>query len=151
MHMNVIPISLGMFPQVQVYFSSIFQNQKCTPCQTLLTRVVSRSGLAMYTKKLALRQKKNHGNSNISPCKNIIFKNNPLRETKILQHIITLELISTFNTSQNIIFQTSSYQNRATTTWGPKSLKLLYSIMNLKHNILALVGKANKRSTAMRD
>ncbi len=25
-----------------------------------------------------------------------------------------------------------------------KSLKLLYSIMNLKHNILALVGKANK-------
>jgi hypothetical protein len=35
--------------------------------------------------------------------KYIIFpKNNPLKETKILQDVITLELISTFNTSQNI-------------------------------------------------
>ncbi len=39
-------------------------------------------------------------------------KKNPLKETKILQDIITLELISSFNTSQNIIFQKSSYQNR---------------------------------------
>jgi hypothetical protein len=32
---------------------------------------------------------------------------------KILQDIITLlELISSFNTSQNIIFQKSSYKNR---------------------------------------
>jgi hypothetical protein len=29
----------------------------------------------------------------------------PLKETEILQDIITLELISSFNTSQNIIFQ----------------------------------------------
>jgi hypothetical protein len=37
-------------------------------------------------------------------------KYNPLKETKILQDIIiTLELISSFNTSQNIIFQKSSY------------------------------------------
>jgi hypothetical protein len=36
--------------------------------------------------------------------KNIIFKKNPLKETKILQNIRTLELISSFNTSQNIIF-----------------------------------------------
>jgi hypothetical protein len=49
-------------------------------------------------KGISLRQPKNYGNSIISPCKNIIFKNNPLRETKILQHIITLELISSFNT-----------------------------------------------------
>jgi hypothetical protein len=27
---------------------------------------------------------------NISPCKNIIFKKNPLKETKILQYVITL-------------------------------------------------------------
>jgi hypothetical protein len=33
---------------------------------------------------------------------------------------------------------------------GPKSLKLVYSIMNLKHNILALVGKANKISSLCR-
>jgi hypothetical protein len=36
-----------------------------------------------------LRQKKNNENSNISPCKNIIFKKSPKR-TKILQGIITL-------------------------------------------------------------
>ncbi len=40
--------------------------------------------------KSILRQKKNYENSNISPCKNIIFKKNPLKETKILQDIITL-------------------------------------------------------------
>jgi hypothetical protein len=37
-----------------------------------------------------LRQKKNYGNSNIPPCKNIIFPKNPLKGTKILQDIITL-------------------------------------------------------------
>ncbi len=52
-------------------------------------------------------------------------KKNPLKETKILQDIITLQLISSFNTSQNIIFQKSSYKNR------PIIIKLLYSIMNL--------------------
>jgi hypothetical protein len=39
-------------------------------------------------------------------------KEHPLKETKILQHIITLQLISSFNTSQNIIFQKFSYKNR---------------------------------------
>jgi hypothetical protein len=43
---------------------------------------------------------KNDENSNISPCKNIILKKNPLKETKILSDIRTLELISSFNTSQ---------------------------------------------------
>jgi hypothetical protein len=42
-----------------------------------------------FTLKSILRQKENYGNSNISPCKNIIFKN-PLKETIILQDIITL-------------------------------------------------------------
>jgi hypothetical protein len=37
------------------------------------TRGVSYCGLAIYIKKVS-RQKKNYGNSNISPCKNIIFK-----------------------------------------------------------------------------
>jgi hypothetical protein len=32
----------------------------------------------------------------------------PLKETKILQDIMILELISSFNTSQNIILQKSS-------------------------------------------
>jgi len=34
----------------------------------------------------------------------------PLKETKIFQDIITLNLISSFNTGQNIIFQKSSYR-----------------------------------------
>jgi hypothetical protein len=58
-----------------------------------------------------LRQKKNYGNSNISRHKNIIFRKNPPKETKILQDIIILQLISSFNTSQIIIFQKSSYEN----------------------------------------
>jgi len=45
-----------------------------------------------FTLKSILRQKKNYGNSNISPCKNIIFQKqksskrdqNPLKDTKIL-------------------------------------------------------------------
>jgi len=43
-----------------------------------------------FTLKSILRQKKNYENSNISPCKNIIFKKNPLKQTKIFQDIITL-------------------------------------------------------------
>jgi hypothetical protein len=52
------------------------------------------------------------------------------KETKILQNTITLQLISSFNTSQNITFQKSSYKNRPITK-EQKSIKLLYSIMNL--------------------
>jgi hypothetical protein len=48
-------------------------------------RGVSHYGLAIYIKKISLRQKKNYENSNISPCKNYItFKKNPLKQTKIL-------------------------------------------------------------------
>jgi len=75
---------------------------------------VSHCGLAIYIKNY-LNEKKNYGNSNISPCKNIIFKKSS-KKNKILQDIIiTLQLISSFNTSQNIIFQKSSYENRPTT------------------------------------
>jgi hypothetical protein len=37
-----------------------------------------------FTLKSILRQKKNYGNSNISPCKKYNLKKNPLKETKIL-------------------------------------------------------------------
>jgi hypothetical protein len=40
-------------------------------------------------------------------------------------------LISSFNTSPNIIFWKSSYENRHMYYLGPKSIKLLYSIMNI--------------------
>jgi hypothetical protein len=46
--------------------------------------------LPFTLKSILRRQKKNDGNSNVSPCKNIIFEKNPLNETKILQDIITL-------------------------------------------------------------
>jgi len=39
-----------------------------------LTRGVSHCGLVIYIEK-HVRQKKNYGNSYISPCKNIIFRN----------------------------------------------------------------------------
>jgi hypothetical protein len=57
--------------------------------ERLLTRGMSQCGLAIYIKK-HLMQKKNDANSNISPCKNIIFKKGSLNETNILQDIITL-------------------------------------------------------------
>jgi hypothetical protein len=43
-----------------------------------------------FTFKSILRAKKNFESSNISPCKTIFFKKNPLKETKILQDITTL-------------------------------------------------------------
>jgi hypothetical protein len=42
-----------------------------------------------FTLKSILRQKKNYGNSNISPYKKKSSKH-PLKETKILQDIVTL-------------------------------------------------------------
>jgi hypothetical protein len=36
-----------------------------------------------FTLKSILRQKKNYRNLNISPCKNIVFKKNSLKKTKL--------------------------------------------------------------------
>jgi predicted adenine nucleotide alpha hydrolase (AANH) superfamily ATPase len=71
-----------------------------------------------------------YGNSNISPCKKYnLKKKNRLKETKMLQdNIITLQPISSFNTSQNIIFQKILIKKKRPTYFiprGPKSLKLL--------------------------
>jgi hypothetical protein len=44
-----------------------------------------------------------------------ILEENPRKETKILQDIITLQLNLKFQQSQNIIFQKSSYKNRTNT------------------------------------
>ncbi len=47
------------------------------------TRAVSHFDLAIYIKKVSLKKgKKNYGNSNISPCKNIIFKKSSKRNQK---------------------------------------------------------------------
>jgi hypothetical protein len=44
--------------------------------------------LPFTLKSILRRQKRNYENSNISPCKNIIFKKNHLKETQILQDIL---------------------------------------------------------------
>ncbi len=53
-----------------------------------ITRGVSDCGLAIHIEKY-LKAKEDYGNSNISPCKNVIKSKNPLKETKILQDILT--------------------------------------------------------------
>jgi hypothetical protein len=45
--------------------------------------------LPFTLKSIILRQKKNYGNSNISPGQNIIFKNSSKRNHKSLQNFIT--------------------------------------------------------------
>jgi len=40
-----------------------------------------------FTLKSTLRQKKNSGNSNISPCKNIIFKTSSKRNPKYFKRL----------------------------------------------------------------
>ncbi len=62
------------------------------------------------------------------------------KRNQIVHDIITMQLISTFNTSQHIIFQKFQYKTRPIITFGPKSLKLLpHSIMNL--NTISLPGQ----------
>jgi hypothetical protein len=69
----------------------------------LATRGISHYGLAIYIKKYLKAKRRIMETQLFSPCKNYNLKNkkNPLKETKILQEIITLELISSFNRSQN--------------------------------------------------
>jgi hypothetical protein len=50
----------------------------------------------------------------------IYSSKNPWKETKILPAIITLQLISSSNASQNLTFQKSSHRNRPSITYGPE-------------------------------
>jgi len=74
-------------------------------------------GALSYTSKTILRQKKNYGNSNISPCKNIIFRKILLKETKnpSRYHNSITNLKFHQHKPKNIMFQKSSYKNRPTT------------------------------------
>ncbi len=105
-----------------------------------------------FTLKSILRQKKNYGNSNIAPCKNIIFQKpskrnqNPTR--RYYNSIITnLKFQHKPKTSS---FKRSSHKNRPIIiiiTYGSKSIKLLYSLYNeSKHNILCL-GRQGQQET----
>jgi hypothetical protein len=78
-----------------------------------------------FTIKSILKQKKNYANSKHFTMQKNNLQKNPLPKAIIfLQDIISVKLISNFNTSQDIIiFQKSSYKNRPIIiTKGPKSL-----------------------------
>jgi hypothetical protein len=78
---------------------------------------VSHCGLAIYIKKYLKAKEELWKLKYFTMQQYNLPKQNPLKETKILQDIITLELISSSNISQNIIFQKSSYKtNRPITT-----------------------------------
>ncbi len=72
----------------------------------------------------------------------IYFKRPSARNQNPSRYYNSITNLKVSNTSQNIIFQKSSYKNRSITL-GPKSLQLLNSIMNLntislptKHNVI---------------
>jgi hypothetical protein len=71
------------------------------------TRGVSHSGLAIYIEKYLNAKKELSKFKYISQCRNIIFKQNPLKEIKILQDIITLYNLSQVPTEARI----SSFKN----------------------------------------
>jgi hypothetical protein len=84
------------------------------------TRDVSHCGLAIYIKKY-LKAKEELWKLKYFTMQTYNLQKNPLKETEIIQVIITLFLISCFNTSQHIILKKSSYKNRPINQ-GPKSL-----------------------------
>jgi hypothetical protein len=76
------------------------------------TRGVSHYGLAIYIKKyLKAKEEELWKLKYFMMQKYNLQKKSSKKETKILQDIITLYLISSFTTSQHIIFQKSSYKN----------------------------------------
>jgi len=112
-----------------------------------ITRGVSHCGLAIYIKKY-LKAKEELCKVKYCTIKIYIIFKNPLKKPKILQNIITVQLISSFNTSQNIIFQKSSYKNRPIPGGQNPLSYSIYSIMNRNTISLRwLVGKANKGAT----
>jgi hypothetical protein len=64
----------------------------------LVTRAVSHYGLTIYMKKLSIlrQKKKNYGNSNISCCKNVIFKKSSKRNENASRY---------YNSVTNLKFQ----------------------------------------------
>jgi hypothetical protein len=68
-----------------------------------------------FTCKSILRPKKNYGNSNISPCKNtpyLLKKSSKRNQNPSRYYNNSVTNLKFQNTSQNIMFQKSSYENR---------------------------------------
>jgi hypothetical protein len=93
-----------------------------------------------------LRQKKNYGNSNISPCKNIIFKKSPERNQNSSRYYNSIINQSQVSRQAKIsAFKNPHIKIDLLLPRGqiPLSYYILYN--ESKHNILAfLVSKASK-------
>jgi hypothetical protein len=63
-----------------IFYFILFQKSEELVKFTLgKTRGVSHCGLAIYNKTYGKAKEESYGNSNISPCKNIIFKKSSIR------------------------------------------------------------------------
>jgi hypothetical protein len=95
--------------------------------------------LTLTLKSILRQKKKNDGNSNISPRKNIISKK---------KSFIRNQNPSRYHNSITNL-QKSSYKNRPTTTPGAKIPEATVLHNETKHNIVALVTRANKYSSIL--
>jgi len=66
-----------------------------------------------FTLKSIFMQKKNYGNSNISPCKDIIFKKSAKRNQNPSRYYNSITDLKFQPRAKIIIFPKSSYKNRA--------------------------------------
>ncbi len=92
-----------------------YGNSNISPCQNIIFKkhpLKEIQNPSRYYKFIIFWQKKNYGNSNISPCQNIIFKKCPLKDIQNPSRYYKFIIFSSFNTSQNIMFQKPLYKNR---------------------------------------
>jgi hypothetical protein len=108
-----------------------------------VTRGVSHCCLAIYIKKYLIAKKKNYGNSNISPCKNILFQKSSKRNQNPSRY---------YNSITNLKFQHKPKYHLSKSPHVKIDLLLrgqnpsIYytSILNLNTISLPTKGKANK-------
>jgi hypothetical protein len=103
-----------------------------------------------FTLKSILRQEKNYRNSNISPCKNVIFQKSSKRNQNPSRYYNSIELISSFQHKPKYFLSKNPHIKIDLLLLLPRGQNPLsyYTLYNeSKHNILAfLVGKANKHT-----
>jgi hypothetical protein len=73
---------------------------------------VSHCNLAIYMKKYLKAKKKKYENSNISTCKNLIFKKSSKRNQNLSKYYNFVTNLKFQHKPKYIIFQKSSYKNR---------------------------------------
>ncbi len=103
--------------------------------------------LFFYIKKVSWGKRRIMKTQIFHHAKIIILKN-PLKETRTLQDIIISWLISSFNTSQDIIFQKSLNKNRPILPGGQNPLSYYILYIESKYNILAWPKKKKKVTSA---